>query len=99
MTANVMARNMTEAQFLQIDWPEEFEIELLDGTRERLLKARGVSFTGTADDPEERGFIAATLPRGDSNVPSDCDRLHYTDEIVRIMSLGGYIIWPQESSG
>ena len=87
---------MNEKQFLGVSWPSEFEVELTDGRRETLLRGDGVMFSSASDDPEGKGFITATLPRPKSNKATNVGRVHYLDEIARIVGIDSTVIWERD---
>jgi hypothetical protein len=85
--------DMTQAEFLLIEWPESFVVELCDGTRERLLRGEGVAYESAEDDPGGRGLLFATIVPTRTGQRGRYGRGLYLDEVKSISTESGRALW------
>ena len=88
---------MTEAEFLQIEWPASFVIEFSDGRQEAFLRGEGVTYESAADEPTGRGLLGVTRAPTRSGQRSRIETGLYLDEVKRISSETGLTLWSRES--
>jgi len=81
-------------ELMGLSWPEEFDVEYVDGSRERLLRGDGVTFTLPDDDPESVGGISANLPKKHSQNQKQLGRYVRLTELRAILTKDGHQLWP-----
>lgn len=82
-------------EFTELDWPEEFVVEYLDGQRERLLRGDGVSVMSPSDDPDGIGGFDGYLPKKSRHTRSQGLRFVRFSEVRAIFDSKDSQIWPR----
>jgi hypothetical protein len=82
-------------EMLELRWPDEFIVEYVDGTRERLLRADGVGVHSAADDPDGIGGIDAGLPPKHPRIRQQIGRYVRFRQLRAICSADGQQLWPR----
>lgn len=90
---------MTEEDFREINWSDEFYIEFIDGKRQLFASGPGINWDSginEIDENEGRANISCCLQKK-SPSQQRFRLIHvWVDEIRRIEAINGHVLWQKK---